>query len=389
MKKLLLIAIVFISRFVIDGFILPSWAISPVNYTRLTQDRGEWAEVVQRILDEDFEEAARLAKNLTSKTPEVTFLKGFLAYQAGNYAEALEKFGQIQDSFASLREFILFYMALCAKELENLPKMNALFHQIFQEYPDSALTPLYQQTLLEHLMALGKYQEALNFVEHLEPQKNSPFALWLQHTNADLYERLDQPTKAFEMYLQLWIEYPLEDVGRTDQDWRRLAQKVKRQPTPEQFFTRIENIMKKGRYDIALEELQAMRKVYPELDVVMEARWHLVKGECLYESKQDELAIEHLQKIEDRELLPEALYYLQLTYFRRTEQPKYARLFEQTAAILINYPREKSKTWRERSLQKLAKHFEADPPVDYARSIAISQQLVNEHPNSIYAPEAK
>lgn len=204
----------------------------------------------------------------------IVFKNAYNAYRNKEYSKAIKGFKKAMKQFPILKDYSLFYQALCYEKKENFQKAASLLSDCIEGFPKSPIIPEANLMLAEIHFFQGEYNDAIKGFENCLNKFQKEEA-YIRYQIALCNLNIDNKKEALKWLKEIIISYP-------DSQWSRLAEGhlyilmdngnaemiCKRDndqiPSPYMLFSpdeqlkRADNLYRTKRYSAAIEAYQSL-----------------------------------------------------------------------------------------------------------------------------------
>lgn len=259
------------------------------------------------------------------------------------YDRAIDLFKRsLQDPHFLLKDYSQWEIANALVRQEKYVPAIAEYKKVVHNFSVSHLKEKAELKLGYCCLKTRKYQESIqrlsSFIRRYPNSVLIPEAKFLL---AQAYENIKQPKKAYHIYSDIEINYPLDTYGKKSAYYAHLLAKKHRFSTfesPDKLYKRGLTYIKLKDYTKATNVFSRLAKKYPKSTYTGRALHSL--GRIEYSQGKYSSAIENLEKSlkYSRSRKAEGRYYLALSYGRRG---RYSKAIYLLSAIVNRYPKAK------------------------------------------------
>ncbi len=333
---------------------------------------------------------AKPEKNLLNQSK---FLLSKIYVENNNFLEAIPHQEELLNSFPELEDYILLDYA---KTLWNSGKPDKALKQLelqLVKFPQSRLRPQVSFLRAELLTSMGKFKQALQQYKKLErllkkrlpKNKYRESSLKIIKQKIFLYEKLNQPQKAYNLYRELYVNYPNDKTSNLV--FKKLQKSANNTPSPASPLTvkeqslRIRKLLNATQFQKALKEIKTFKKKSKDS---FSAKLYFYLANAYQgkrnRAKANRVFLEYLKKFPRHKRVPEANYRIGKNLWNLGNPKEAIKYFEKTIQL------SKRRGWKSASYFVLGRIYE--DLKDYPNSIKNYQIVAKNYPKGKYGERA-
>jgi len=319
------------------------------------------------------------------------FTEAMKFYEEGSYFLAEYYLNKIDDSYTILRDHILYYMAKSILMQEKYSKAEEYYLKLINEYPESIWAEKASLEYADIFYIKENYTTAEKKYENFRTNfPDSPYMPYCIFQLAVCQEKTNKKTDAFNNYMEIWLDFPLNEYSETAMDnLNRLSEEgvaEKFVPSPGQLYNRGDIFYNSYSYQEALDEYSTILRDYSpdNLSPLLHSNTLYKIGMCHFRlreySKSKEYFTQSYEKNSSGTYADDSLYYMGMALANLGNDSEAISYYQK---LLNLFP---SSNYSDDALYRIGRIYSLSG--DYANAAIYFNRIPSEYPNGDKLPEA-
>ncbi len=273
-----------------------------------------------------------------------------------------------------LKDYGLYFLADSLGQRGDYYLARETINTLLNLYPDSRYADPGRIKEAEYLVMMGNTEEGLNHYRNLRRTISANFLPELLISQARTFENLERFQEAIETYLELYVNFPTDkNADLAKQNIDNIARKIHFELTPQKVIERINNLVNRTEYALALKEIEDME--VSKLDKMQMEKYLYLKALSEYNLRYYSKALSTLEKSISLNFENADILFLKGKALSRLGKNDEAR--KTFSKLIADYPKSE---WVDNAYYKLAVLSYLDN--NYSDAISKIDEVLNKYPES-------